>query len=164
MIKTKKLLILAPSAGGKSTLMRYLREHTKLNIAETDEEVMKANNDVWPDDKLKNEILVPQTTKEIISRPQVVYFASYVPDELIKEARNKGFKIILLDLTIEQLAERNNNRMSIENYQDASPWLKLQLDTFKRLQKGGLIDLVIDGNRSVKDLAKQIQELSYEAS
>ncbi len=164
MIKTKKLLILAPSAGGKSTLMRYLRDHTKLNIAETDEEVMNANNDVWPDDKLKNKILVPQITKEIISRPEVVYFASYVPDELIKEARNKGFKIILLDLTIEQLAERNNKRMSIENYQDATPWLQLQLDTFKRIQKDGLIDLVIDGNQSVKDLAKQIQELSYEAS
>jgi dephospho-CoA kinase len=160
MNTTKKLLILAPSAGGKSTLMRYLREHTKLKIAETDEEVMKANNDVWPDDKLKNEILVPQTTKEIISRPEVVYFASYIPDEQLKEARDKGFKTILLDLTIEQLAERNKKRMSTENYQDATPWLQLQLDTFKRLQKEGLVDEVIDGNQSVEDLAKQIQELS----
>ncbi len=91
-----KLLILAPSAGGKSTLLRYLREHTDLNIAETDEEVMKANMGEWPDDKLKNEILVPQTTKEIISRPAVVYFASYIPEELIKSARSNGFRIILL--------------------------------------------------------------------
>jgi hypothetical protein len=33
--------------------MRYLREHTDLYIAETDEEVMKANNDVWPDNEIK---------------------------------------------------------------------------------------------------------------
>jgi guanylate kinase len=33
-----KIIILAPSAGGKSTLMRYLREHTKLNVREMDEE------------------------------------------------------------------------------------------------------------------------------
>lgn len=158
MNKSKKLLVLAPSAGGKSTLMRYLREHTKLNIAETDEEVMKANNDVWPDNDLKNKILVPKTTKEIISRPEVVYLASYVPDELIKEARDKGFKTILLDLTIEQLAARNKKRMSIENYQDATPWLQLQLNTFKRLQKDGLIDDVIDGNQPAEDLAKQIQD------
>ena len=43
-----KIIILAPSCGGKSSLMRYLREHTDLHIVETDEEVMKANNDVWP--------------------------------------------------------------------------------------------------------------------
>jgi len=37
-------MILAPSAGGKSKLMRYLREHSDLQVAETDEEVTKANN------------------------------------------------------------------------------------------------------------------------
>ena len=57
-----KLIILAPSCGGKSSLMRYLREHTGLHIAETDEEVMKANDGVWPDDELKNKVLVPKTT------------------------------------------------------------------------------------------------------
>ena len=41
-----KIIVLAPSCGAKSSLMRYLREHTDLQIAETDEEVMKANNDV----------------------------------------------------------------------------------------------------------------------
>lgn len=82
---TYKLIILAPSCGGKSSLMRYLREHTDLHIAETDEEVMKANNDVWPDDELKNKVLVPRTTNEIISRENVVYFASYIPTELIQK-------------------------------------------------------------------------------
>lgn len=155
-----KLLILAPSAGGKSTLMRYLREHTKLDVAETDEEVMKANNNEWPDDELKNKVLVPQTTREILNRESAIYLASYVPDELIREAKEKGFTIVLLDLTLEQLAARNKQRMSIENYPDATPWLKLQLDTFARLRKEGLFDEIIDGDQSVADLAQEIQTLA----
>jgi len=128
-----KLIVLAPSAGGKSTLMRYLREHSQLRIAESDEEVMKANNDVWPEDGLKNTVLVPQTTNDVISRTDVVYFASYFPEGLLHDARAKGFRVVLMDFTIQQLAERNKKRMSIEHYQDATPWLQLQLDTFRHL-------------------------------
>ena len=155
-----KLIILAPSCGGKSTLMRYLREHTKLHIAETDEEVMKANNNVWPDDELKNKVLVPQTTRVIISLDSIVYFASYVPDELLIEARARGFKVILLEINMESLIARNKNRMSIENYQDATPWLKMQLDTFERLKKAKLIDEVIDGMQTVEEIAKQLVALA----
>jgi len=155
-----KLIILAPSAGGKSTLMRYLREHSKLHIAETDEEVMKANNNVWPNDELKNKILVPQTTKEIISRDSVVYFASYIPVELIKEARINGFEVILLEISMESLIERNKKRMSTENYQDATPWFKMQLDTYELLKKSRLIDSIIDGTQTVEVLSKQIVSLA----
>jgi adenylate kinase family enzyme len=155
-----KLIILAPSCGGKSTLMRYLREHTKLHIAETDEEVMKANNNVWPDDELKNKVLVPQTTRVIISLDSIVYFASYVPDELLIEARARGFKVILLEINMESLIARNKNRMSIENYQDATPWLKMQLDTFERLKKAKLIDEVIDGMQTVEEITKQLVALA----
>jgi len=151
-----KLIILAPSAGGKSTLMRYMREHTGLHIAETDEEVMKANNDVWPNDELKNNILVPQTTKEIINRDSIVYFASYIPVELIKEARINGFKVILLTISMEELVKRNKKRMQLENYQDATPWFAMQLDDYEQLKKYGLIDVVIDGTQTVEILAEQI--------
>ena len=155
-----RLIILAPSAGGKSTLMRYLREHTKLHIAETDEEVMKANNNVWPDDELKNKVLVPQTTRVIISLDSIVYFASYIPDELLIEARARGFKVILIEINMESLIARNKNRMSIENYQDATPWLKMQLDTFERLKKAKLIDEVIDGMQTVEEITKQLVALA----
>ncbi len=110
-----KLIILAPSCGGKSSLMRYLREHTDLHIAETDEEVMKANNDVWPDDELKNKVLVPKTTNEIITRENVIYFASYIPTELLQKAKKKGFKIIVLETPLEVLNKRNTNRMKLFN-------------------------------------------------
>lgn len=157
-----KLIILAPSTGGKSTLTRNLREHAGLHIAETDEEVMKANNNTWPDDKLKNEVLVPQTTKEIISLGSVIYFASYLPDNMIIQARDKGFKIILLKLNLDVLIQRNNERMNVENYQDATPWFKMQLDNFNHLYAKGLIDITIDGEQSVEKLTKQIADLAAE--
>lgn len=155
-----KLLILAPSAGGKSTLMRYLREHTEFEIAETDEAVMKANSGMWPNDEIKNKVLVPITTEEIISRSQVIYFASYIPDELIKDAKSKGFKLILIDLTIEQLLARNKKRMSEENYQDATPWLQTQLDNFARLKNDKMFDAVINGDQPIELLSKQISVIA----
>ena len=154
-----KLLILAPSAGGKSTLMRYLREHTNLDIAETDELVMEANDGIWPDNDLKNKVLVPQTTLEVISRPSVVYFASYVPDDLIVKAKSCGFKVLVLSLTVEELTRRNKQRMETEGYQDAEPWFEMQLSTYERLKDEGLVDEVIDARQEVELLAKQL--ISY---
>jgi predicted ABC-type ATPase len=157
---TYKLLVLAPSTGGKSTLMRYLRENTGLHIAETDEEVMKANNDIWPDDELKNTVLVPQTTKEIISRDSVIYFASYIPKELIREARQKGFTILLMKIGIAELATRNKKRMSVEGYRDVSPYFEMQLEAFAQLESESLIDKTIDGERSVEEIAREISQLA----
>jgi dephospho-CoA kinase len=152
-----KLIILAPSCGGKSTLMRYLREHSNLDIAETDEEVMGANNNIWPSDHdLKNKILIPLITKEIIKSDSVIFFASYIPEDSIREARDKGFKVALLDISMEELIQRNKKRMQLENYQDATPWFAMQLDDYEQLKKYGLIDVVIDGTQTVETLAEQI--------
>lgn len=140
--------------------MRYLRDCSNLEIAETDEEVMKANGDVWPDDGLKNTVLIPQTTKQVIKRESIVYLASYIPEELIKTARDEGFIIVLLDLMLDTLKERNQQRMSTESYADATPWLQMQLNDFARLLKSGLIDVVIDGNQPVEVLAKDIVRLA----
>ncbi|HUC95955.1 MAG TPA: hypothetical protein VMR76_03295 [Candidatus Saccharimonadia bacterium] len=155
-----KIIVLAPSTGGKSTLMRYLREHTNLNIVETDEEVMKANNNVWPDDSLKNEVLIPNTTKQIINLSNAIYLASYIPTALLQEAKSKGFTIVLLEVSLETLLARNKNRMKVENYDDATPWLQMQLDGFDKLKSTSLIDVTIDGEASVETLAKKITKLA----
>ena len=150
-------MVLAPSAGGKSTLMRYLREHTDLHIAETDEEVVKANNNEWPsDDEYKDSVLIPQTTSEIISRAEVVYFMKDVPVDLLKKARQNGFKVVVLKLTINQLKDRNTKRMKEEGYDDASQWLQGQLDELDRLNHQGLVDVIIDGNLPTPRIADEI--------
>ena len=154
-----KLIILAPSCGGKSSLMRYLREHTGLHIAETDEEVMKANDGVWPDDELKNKVLVPKTTNEIITRENVIYFASYIPTELLQKAKEKGFKIVVLETPLEALKKRNTNRMKIEGYDDVSQWFKGQLDNYQSLAENHIVDQVVNGNQTVEKVAAEIKNL-----
>ena len=155
-----KLIILAPSCGGKSSLMRYLREHTGLHIAETDEEVMKANDGVWPDDELKNKVLVPKTTNEIITRENVIYFASYIPTELLQKAKDKGFKIITLGLPLEVLEKRNEKRMKAEGYDDVSQWFKGQLDNYQSLAEYHIVDQAVNGNQTVEKVAIEIKNLT----
>ena len=154
-----KIIILAPSCGGKSSLMRYLREHTDLHIAETDEEVMKANNGVWPDNELKNKVLVPKTTNEIITRENVIYFASYIPTELLQKAKEEGFKIITLGIPLEVLEQRNEKRMKAEGYDDVSQWFKGQLDNYQSLAENHIVDQEVNGNQTVEKVAAEIKSL-----
>jgi shikimate kinase len=157
-----KIIVLAPSAGGKSTLMRYLREHTNLNVREMDEEVMKENNDTWPEDNdHKDQVLVPRIVKKILNEDNIVYLASYVPEDLIKDARAQNFIVLLLKVELDELLKRNKERMTIEHYADATSWLKLQLDTFTKLQDKGIIDKVIDGNLPTKDIATIIEDVYH---
>ena len=152
-----KIIVLAPSAGGKSTLMRYLRHHTKLNVAEMDEEIVKANNNKWPsDDDYKNQVLVPKITKEIIEKDEVTYFTSYIPIHLVQKAKDNGFRIILLNLSLEQLIARNTERMKSEGYDDASRWFEIQLKGYKELQDAGLIDEVFDADIPTNKIADHI--------
>ena len=139
-----------------------MREHTDLNIREMDEEVMKENNGKWPDDNdYKDQVLVPKIVKEILDESDVLYLASYVPEDLIVRARSKGFKVILLDVSLNELNRRNEKRVEAERYADASPWLQMQLDTFFNLKEKSLIDKVIDGHSSTIKIATAI--LNYAA-
>lgn len=157
-----KLIILAPSTGGKSTLMRYLREHSpELPIYEIDEEIMKENGNEWPkDNKHKDKALIPRISKRIIELDEAIFFASYVPDELLREAKTKGFKIIVLDLSLDELKRRNKQRMEEEAYDDSSSWLELQRNTNLRLIEDGIAELVIDGHKSIEGIAEEICLLS----
>lgn len=155
-----KLIILAPSAGGKSTLMRYLREHTDLHVAETDEEVVKANNGEWPSDHTyKDEVLIPQTINEIITRDQVIYLMKDMPIELLRKAKQNGFKVVILKLTKEQLLSRNKKRMAEEGYDDAAEWFDGQLKELDTFDKEELVDQHIDGDLSTEEIAQEVVKL-----
>jgi hypothetical protein len=138
--------------------MRYLREHSpELPIYEIDEEVMKENGDEWPkDNKYKDKVLIPKIASRIIELDEAIFFASYIPDEILKEAKTKGFKIIILDLSLEELKRRNKQRMEEEAYDDSSSWLELQKNTNLRLMEEGIADLVIDGHKSVERIAEEL--------
>lgn len=156
-----KLIILGPSAGGKSTLMRYLRKNTDLRVVEMDEEIVKLNKGKWPtDDNYRNTVLVPKITKKVIDMDKVVYLSSYVPDNLAKEAKDGGFTVVLLDVSLEQLKERNAKRMEEEKYGSVASYFNMQLKGFERLRSKGLMDKVIDGHKSTEKIAEDIAQLA----
>jgi dephospho-CoA kinase len=155
-----KIMLLAPSAGGKSTLMRYLREHSELNIVETDEEVTKANDGKWPSDDYKNEVLIPLTFKSILIQKQVLFLMKDLPIGLLREARSAGFYIVALILTYEQLMERNSKRMEEESYDDGSAWFKAQIEQIESYVKDQLVDEIIDGTLPIAQIAEKIIELA----
>jgi len=152
-----KLIIVGASTSGKSTLMRYLRQHTDLVVAEMDEEIVKLNKGRWPtDDDYRNTVLVPKITEKIIGMDEVVYISSYVPDELVKKAKRKGFKIALLEVGLEQLKARNTKRMLEEKYETVAIYFDMQLSGFERLKNKDLIDKIIDGHKTTKEIADEI--------
>lgn len=155
-----KLIILSPSAGGKSSLMRYLREYTDLIIAEMDEELVKLNNNEWPlDDNYRNSTLVPQVSRKIISMDKVVYLSSYLPEVFAKQAKQKGFTIALIEVSLEQLQQRNKKRMSEEKYESVAQYFDMQLNGIRKLADKGLIDKILDGHKSTEDIAEELIEL-----
>ena len=131
-----------------------------LHIVETDEEVMKANNNVWPDDNnYKDQVLLPKVANETINQDNVILIASYIPTELLRKAREQGFRIVILQLTLEELKQRNAKRMNKESYDDANPWFNGQLEDYQRLSREGLVDNTVDGHQSTDQIVKEIVKL-----
>ena len=61
-----KAIIIGPSLTGKTTLVKYLRNTTKLLVSEMDEELTRLNNNIYPKDKeYKHNILTPKVIKNI---------------------------------------------------------------------------------------------------
>ena len=150
------ILVLAPSVGGKSTLMRYLRDATDLKIAEIDEELLASNNNVWPDSDLIHSKLIPEIMRRMARSHYDIFFSKDTPAELVSEVKASGVKVVVLNLTISQLLARNTKRMSEEGYDDASPWLEGQLNQLIQLENSGLVDATIDGDLSTEEIASQI--------
>lgn len=156
--KNYKLLVLAPSTGGKTTLVRHMRSlYPNVPVYEIDEEILRENNNMWPDDShYKDKVLIPRLTERMINLNEAVFFTSYAPDRILIESKKKGFIIIALELTLEELRKRNTARMKMEGYDDSSSWLKLQRDTNIRLIREGIVDYTVNGHRSTAYIADKI--------
>lgn len=155
-----KIIVLSPAAGGKSTLARYLRFHSDLQIAEIDEEILKANDNVWPNREHKEKVILPKIAREILFKDSIVYFTYWMSVSDLVEARKKSFKVVQIDVNIQELHRRNVKRMAEEGYDDISHWFEVQLKNYEELRKQGLIDQVIDGHQPTQQIARHIIELT----
>jgi predicted ABC-type ATPase len=156
-----KIIVVAPAAGGKSSLVNFLRAHTDLTVREIDEEILRANDYSWPEDRdYKETVIVPNISQRIIDMDSVVYFTYRMPIDFIRKARDRGFEVIMLNVGIAELERRNLKRMAEEGYDDISHWFDVQLRNYADLNRQGLIDRVLDGQRPTPEIAQDIIKMA----
>jgi len=154
-----KAIVIGTSLTGKTTLMRYLRKTSNLQIQEIDEELTQLNGGHWPkDDNYKNSVLVPKIKKNVLSHDNILFFtnAHYFSALDLEIARQKDFKIIQLFVDKEELERRNKNRMENEGYEDHSQWFDSMLQYQKDIKDKGLVDKVIETNKPVEEIAQDL--------
>lgn len=149
-----KLLVIGTQLSGKSTIVRYLREHTSLHVSEIDEEILSANDGVWPsDNKYKDEVLIPAIYESIVKQENIIFFANYfAPLSQVESFRAAGFTVIQLELAYKEMLRRNKHRVEAEGYEDATQWLMGQVENHKEIREVGLVDRAIDATLSTAEI------------
>ena len=125
-----------------------------------DEMLTEANNGEFPtDNHFKNTVLAPKVIAEILSKDEIIFFTNtdYLSMEDLRLAKEKGFKIVVLDITREELLKRNNIRVESEGYQDQGQWFDGMLKYQQQLKESGLVDLVIDATLSTSQIVSELQ-------
>lgn len=154
-----KSLIIGSSLAGKTTLIKFLRGNFNIEVQEIDEELNRLNGGTFPKDmEYKNNVLIPKIKQEVLNKDKIIFFANvhYFTPEDIVVARQRGFKIILLHVDRDELETRNKYRVKNEGYKDQSQWFNAQLQHQKEIIDKGLVDRVIETNRSVEDIAQEL--------
>jgi predicted kinase len=154
-----KTIVIGPSLSGKTTLVKQLRSTTNLPISEIDEELTRLNNGEYPSDSdYKNRVLVPHIVQQILSQNEIIFFTNtnYFSIDDLKLARQKGFKIVVLSLSLEELQKRNISRVKNEGYADQSQWFAGMLKYLQQIIDEGVVDKVIDGNQSQQAIIEDL--------
>ena len=156
-MKNYKLIILGPQCSGKTTLARYLREHSpNLPILEEDELFTELSGGEYPQDvAYKEKTLRPKLEDKIRQSDNLIFLTSYCNPVLLIELKSKGFKVIQLVLDKEEFNRRNEKRMREDGYADANIWAKEVFDFHVEVRNQGLVDKIIDTDRLVEDVAKE---------
>lgn len=114
-----KLLVIGSQLSGKTTLARYLRKHSTEPVFEIDEEILKLNNNEWPENnKHKDNVLIPKIYKSMASKERVIFLTkSAFPISTLNQFKRAGFKIVLLRLSRNEISRRNDSRIKNEDYE-----------------------------------------------
>ncbi len=155
-----KGIVIGASLSGKTTVVRYLRSNTNISVLEMDEELTRLNNGKYPTDvEHKHESLAPKVIKDLLNKEDILFFTNtdYFSLDDLREAKDKGFKIIQLELNLDGLNKRNKNRVKNEEYDDLSEWFERMVVYQEKIRNAGVVDIIIDANQSVKKISEEIQ-------
>lgn len=154
-----KAIIIGTSLSGKTTLLKYLQSQSNLPLLEMDDELVKANNGSYPEDiTYKHNVLAPQIIKDILGKDKIIFFTNtdYFNEEDLKTSKSRGFKIIQLEASLEELQKRNKIRVKEEERDDWGKWLEGMLKYQKDIKEKGLVDFVIPTNQPVENTTKTL--------
>ena len=153
-----KSIVIGSSLSGKTTLVRYLRSHTKMNVKEMDEMLTELNDGNFPQNLKHKEALASKVIQNVLNQENIIFFTNtdYFSQEDLRLAKTLGFKIIQLNISLRKLKIRNTQRIENEKYDDMTPYLTGMLNYQKEISKSGLIDKVIIADQPAELLAKSL--------
>ena len=159
-----KALVIGTSLSGKTTIIRHLRPKSTVPILEMDEELKILNKGEYPEDiEYKLKVLTPKIIDKILNRKNIIFFTNtdyFTIDDLLT-AKKKGFKIIQLELDLDQLKKRNEYRVKKEGYEDLGKWFKGMLQYQEVLRNKGIVDKIIHADQPVENIVKEIQKVLH---
>ena len=157
-----RLFILGAAGSGKTSLCRYLRgfpaRRQALDVVDVDDEVLRLNWGVWPDIDTKNNVVRPQMFEFVCAIPDVLVFDSYLFVEESVLLHHAGFKIVLLEVSEEEIRRRQAVRLAEEGWTNVE-WFDWNQSAIQTLQEADLIDYVISGEGDVGFVAAEILRL-----
>lgn len=154
-----KGIVIGASLTGETSLIKYFRRNTNLQVQEIDEEIKDRSGGKWPtDDVYRFKVLGQKIIDDVLGSDDIIFFtnADYFTGNNLKAARKKGFKVIQLYLDLGEIEKRNKYRMKHEGYGDFTKWLKSMLAYQERIKRQGLVDGVITANKPVEKIAEEI--------
>lgn len=154
-----RAIIIGSSLSGKTTLKNFLQSKIETPILEIDDELSRINGGKYPtDDNYKHQILAPKIIKEILNKDDIIFFTNtdYFTEDELKKAQKKGFKIIQLEVTLEDLKKRSEVRVKEEGRDDWSQWLEGMLKYQKEIKDKGLVDKVISMSQPIEKAKEEL--------
>lgn len=154
-----KIIVIGSSLSGKTTLVKYLRSVTDTPVTEMDEELTILNNGEYPQDSnYKDQVLAPQIVEDVLERESVIFFTNtnYFTRNNLKQAKKRGFRIAQLDMSLEELKRRNEQRIEKEGYADMSRWLAGMVEYQETIREAGLVDTIVDANQSTEAIVRDL--------
>jgi uncharacterized protein YihD (DUF1040 family) len=157
-MKKHKAIILGLQCSGKTTLKRYVESKFDLPLLEDDDLFTELNDGEYPSDlKYKEKTLRPMLNEKIKNSDNIVFLTTYIETSLLKELKEKDFKVIQINLERDEFNRRNIKRMEEEGYDDASQeWTDDIFKYHKEVRDAGLVDKVIEADNPVEEIANEL--------
>jgi shikimate kinase len=153
-----RLFVIGIACAGKTTVARYLRECSDLNVVDMDDAIGRLNGGVWPDIPTKNNVVLPKVLAEVCAVSDVVLLGSLNVEQTQKLCQD-GFYTVLLDVSEDELRRRHAARLSEEGWTNVQ-WFEHEQSVMRELRHNDVFDHVLSGEQSVASVAEEILRLA----